>query len=379
LTLSDQWQQAQATVTMPASTGTLRAQIYMPANVNIDFDGGVLTDDLLTDGGFERGGQGWGLLPASGGTMNIANYSNASAHDGGSYEESNSSLPNGSIYQDVGVNMAAGQSATFSMWVRLGPGVTPSGQSVSLCLWALSAGNVNACQNLTLSDQWQQAQATVTMPASTGTLRAQIYMPANVNIDFDGGSLGAPQTADAVYVPTNEALPAVTGAVVIGATLSCSNGAWANTPTEFAYSWLDNGQSVANADAATYTVTAADQGHDLQCAVTASNAAAGSTTATSAALSVPAPPVNTSPGNTSPGASSASAPRCVVPNLKHMTLAEARTALARANCQLGKTHEPSHGRRRRVLRVTAQSAKHGSRHPNGYGVNLTLRALRRAG
>jgi hypothetical protein len=46
------------------------------------------------------------------------------------------------------------------------------------------------------------------MPAATSTLRAQIYMPAGVNIDFDGGSLGAPQTAESVYPPAPAPQPA---------------------------------------------------------------------------------------------------------------------------------------------------------------------------
>jgi hypothetical protein len=214
--LTTRWQQLQATATMPAQTSTLRAQVYVPTGVNVDFDGGSLSPDLLSDGGFERGGEGWGTMGPTGAVLNHTRYAGPSAHDGARYEEANSSLAGGSLYQDVPVNMEKGQSATFSMWVRLA-GSGASGQVANLCLWALSGGNVNACQAKELTTQWQQLQATTTMPAPTSTLRAQVYIPAGVNVDFDGGSLGAPQTADPVYPPgppAAEAAAATTSAPV---------------------------------------------------------------------------------------------------------------------------------------------------------------------
>ena len=99
--------------------------------------------------------------------MNFAVYSNSTAHDGSSYAEANSSLDGGSLYQDVAVNMAQNQSATFSMWVRLAPGTVASGQSANLCLWALTGSPTHACQGKALTDEWQELQATETMPGAT--------------------------------------------------------------------------------------------------------------------------------------------------------------------------------------------------------------------
>ena len=64
--------------------------------------------------------------------------------------------------------------------------------------------------------------------------------------------------------------------------------------------------------------------------------------------------------------------RCVVPNLRRMTLGQARRALTRAHCHLGKIHRPRHVRRHHVLRVTKQSARAKSAHADTYAVNLTL-------
>jgi len=66
------------------------------------------------------------------------------------------------------------------------------------------------------------------------------------------------------------------------------------------------------------------------------------------------------------------APPCRVPRLAHLTLAQARTALANAFCGLGSVHHPVVIARRHVLRVVRQSVSAGTRHATGYRVTLTL-------
>jgi hypothetical protein len=63
---------------------------------------------------------------------------------------------------------------------------------------------------------------------------------------------------------------------------------------------------------------------------------------------------------------------CVVPRLKHMTLTQARRALLRANCRVGKVRAPKHVKRHHTLRVFGQSAKVRSQHAVRYPVNLLL-------
>ncbi|HEY5317898.1 MAG TPA: hypothetical protein VIJ20_07950, partial [Solirubrobacteraceae bacterium] len=132
----------------------------------------------------------------------------------------------------------------------------------------------------------QQLETTSTMATATSTLRAQFYMYGRGNIDFDGASLGAPQTADEYYVPQSTAPPSITGAPSVGSTLTCSQGSWTNDPTSFFYAWQDNGSAIAAATSSTYTITAAQAGSALTCSVTAANPA-GSATATSSAANVP--------------------------------------------------------------------------------------------
>jgi beta-lactam-binding protein with PASTA domain len=62
---------------------------------------------------------------------------------------------------------------------------------------------------------------------------------------------------------------------------------------------------------------------------------------------------------------------CTVPDLKHKTLAQAKTMLRKAACSLGKVKGPkSHQSKRHV---TSQSIRAKSNRPAGTKVNLTVR------
>jgi len=66
------------------------------------------------------------------------------------------------------------------------------------------------------------------------------------------------------------------------------------------------------------------------------------------------------------------APPCRVPRLAHLTLAQARAALAHAFCGLGSVHHPAVIARGHVLHVVRQSVSAGTRRATGYRVTLTL-------
>ena len=108
-------------------------------------------------------------------------------------------------------------------------------------------------------------------------------------------SLPAQATSEAVDVlagPVATGNPQVTGTPQVGQTLSCSEGTWANDPTQFGYVWNRDGVAIANTGAGTYKVVPGDVGHGLSCTVTASNGE-GTASATSQAISVPLGPVPT--------------------------------------------------------------------------------------
>jgi hypothetical protein len=109
--------------------------------------------------------------------------------------------------------------------------------------------------------------------------------------------VGLVAPATAAFVSTVQ--PALSGTVQQGHTLQVDNGAWSKSPTSFGYSWSRCNQNgricapITGATAASYAVTAADEGHALVVLVTAS---AGS--ATAAALSAVATGAATGTGTT---------------------------------------------------------------------------------
>ncbi|HUA06777.1 MAG TPA: DUF1906 domain-containing protein [Solirubrobacteraceae bacterium] len=63
---------------------------------------------------------------------------------------------------------------------------------------------------------------------------------------------------------------------------------------------------------------------------------------------------------------------CRVPGLGHMTLAQVKTALIKADCHLGKVRDKPLTRRRHTLRVFRQSPKARTKHVAYYTVGVTL-------
>ncbi|MBV9472895.1 MAG: DUF1906 domain-containing protein, partial [Solirubrobacterales bacterium] len=63
---------------------------------------------------------------------------------------------------------------------------------------------------------------------------------------------------------------------------------------------------------------------------------------------------------------------CVVPNLRHLTVAQARAALNQAHCELGKTHRPRRAPAHRTLHVVGQSPRARSTHAANHRVAITL-------
>lgn len=80
---------------------------------------------------------------------------------------------------------------------------------------------------------------------------------------------------------------AISGSAAVGATLTCS--ATFITATSVSYAWMRDGAAIAGAAASDYFPVTADESHQLTCSVTATNSG-GSTTSTSAPVTVPGPP-----------------------------------------------------------------------------------------
>jgi Carboxypeptidase regulatory-like domain len=93
-------------------------------------------------------------------------------------------------------------------------------------------------------------------------------------------------------LPVNTTPPTVSGTPVVGSTLTCGLGLWTGKPApKFTGRWLRDGSPIPGVNTITYVVQSTDAGHGIACQVTAKNTA-GTTSATSASLAIPAnPPV----------------------------------------------------------------------------------------
>lgn len=88
-------------------------------------------------------------------------------------------------------------------------------------------------------------------------------------------------TPNAASAPTNSVLPAISGTLGEGDTLTAFEGVWANEPTSFTYQWKNAGVNIIGATGKTYDLVAGDSGDAITVAVTATNSA-GSASTTSA-------------------------------------------------------------------------------------------------
>jgi len=81
-----------------------------------------------------------------------------------------------------------------------------------------------------------------------------------------------------VAVAVNTTPPIITGSLVVGGTLSVSNGIWTNSPTSFTYQWFwdDTGAPIIGATSSTYLLKSTDVGHSIHATVTAVNSGGSS-------------------------------------------------------------------------------------------------------
>ena len=108
------------------------------------------------------------------------------------------------------------------------------------------------------------------------------------------GATSTPSTAVSVPYPAplNTSPPTVSGTGKVGATLTCWEGAWDNSPTSFTFQWQRNG-TVSVGSGSTYVPIDADVGQSIRCIVTAFNSG-GIVPATSNSVAVTSNvPVNT--------------------------------------------------------------------------------------
>jgi len=154
--------------------------------------------------------------------------------------------------------------------------------------------------------QWQQCDSSGNSCAAISGATSQTYVPVSGDVGHAlrvqeiatneaGSSNPATSGASATVLPsppTNTAPPTITGTAQQGQTLTEHHGSWTNSPTSYAYQWLQcdalgNGcLPISGATGQTYLPAAPDVGHTIAVQETASNAGGSGGPATSSATAV---------------------------------------------------------------------------------------------
>ncbi len=90
-------------------------------------------------------------------------------------------------------------------------------------------------------------------------------------------------------IPTNSAVPTISGTAMAGQTLTATTGTWTQNPTSFTYQWKRAGGAITGATASTYVPVMGDIGNTLTVSVVAKNSGRSSAPATSAATATVIP------------------------------------------------------------------------------------------
>jgi parallel beta-helix repeat protein len=147
-------------------------------------------------------------------------------------------------------------------------------------------GATSANYTPVLADDGLTLKATVIARNASGQTSALTTLSAPVSAGAGGAS------------PTNTVPPTISGATLIGGTMTASSGNWVGTGLTYSYSWQRcQGSCIATGILTpSYTISSSDAGNQLKVIVTAKNTAGAIGTASSGLTSV----IIASPANTAP-------------------------------------------------------------------------------
>lgn len=191
--------------------------------------------------------------------------------------------------------------------------IDPSGTTLSDCRFEYGSSTSYVlsvpCAANPLSNGGPQ---TVTATLS-GLAAASVYHYRVVATNAAGSGVGADATfTTAQVVSLVHPSASIVGVPSVGERLRCLSGVSSSSPATLSYVWIRDAQAISGAVSSIYQVKAADAKHHLQCRVTATDAA-GSVTASSAFVAVPAQGVLAAVGETKVGALTVKAGTVSVP------------------------------------------------------------------
>jgi Concanavalin A-like lectin/glucanases superfamily len=165
----------------------------------------------------------------------------------------------------VSGNIAVGQILTCSA------GVWDGIPTTFVYQWQRDGTNISAATHSTY---------TLVLADSLHAIRCVV---SAINI-FGATSIPSNTVTVPYPTPVNLSAPAVSGTAKVGQTLTCSQGAWDNSPTSFTFQWQRDA-AVNVGTGSTYVLVNADDGQSISCIVTATSPG-GIASATSNSVSI---------------------------------------------------------------------------------------------
>ena len=220
-------------------------------------------------------------VPVTADIRNTLTVSVTTANTGGSSPRV-TSAPTGAVIKIIPANSTV---PTISGTARVGQTLTASTGT-----WTNSPTSY--------AYQWNRAGTAI----SGATASAYVPVSADVAdtlavsvVATNTGGASAPATSMATSavtgggsIPTNTAVPTISGIVQLNNTLTASTGSWTNSPTSYTYQWNRAGTMISGATGSSHVAVGGDIGNTLTVSVVAVNSGGSSTPATSAA-SIPVP------------------------------------------------------------------------------------------
>jgi len=192
--------------------------------------------------------------------------------------------------------------ASAPTWQAITQGITITDDTSTnatryLTFTSATSGTVTGLNTGSTELSWNPSTGILNLSGSTGGLVLPVGTTAQRPSPVAGMTRFNSTTADIEFYtgtswvavnytspPSNTAAPVISGALVVGSTLTSTTGSWTNSPTSYTYQWYAGASPISGATSSTFVTTSGEVGSNITCQVVAANIAGTSSAATSNSL-----------------------------------------------------------------------------------------------